>query len=353
MSDKNTTARVAGFSKRLINVLEGDVLPQLQFYMTHHCNLACRGCYMCANPARPSQCIPSSDIEYYMKCFLGLSDFNKAVCFSGGEIFILPVQYLEYNIQKALDSGLIVEIKTNGAWIDNDAYAKDVFDMLRGLRVPRGICATDDEIKDFLSGIPKSTQQKLGKAGLRRLLEKQYEIAALDMAISVDDTLHPGKSAQWFKKIADCITADKRLNKNVELCTFTVAPSASFFENRVLADNGLHKHSLVDYNCDCGQRFKFMINGKTVNAVFGEMVDVSAPHLPEDDMKITLPQADGGDRLVFFFHPDRTVCFENIWMQPVGRVSYVDKRGNYKNLDQLINEMYIKMVRDFKQKISR
>ncbi len=352
MSDKNTTARIAGFSKHLINVLENDVQPQLQFYMTQHCNLACQGCYMMANPSRPAQCIPSSDIEYYMKCFRDLPDFNQAVCFSGGEIFTLPVQYLEYNIQKALDLSLAVELKTNGAWVDNDAAAKDIFSMLRRLRVPRAIAATDNEITDFLSGIPESTRQKLGKNGLLELLQKHYEVAALDMAISVDNTLHPSKSAQWFKKIVDSITADKMLNKNVELCTFTVLPSASFFENRVLADNGLHK-SMTYYNSDCGQQFTFMINGKTVYATFGEMVDVFAPHLPEDDAKITLPQFRGSDRLVFFFHPDRTVSFENIWMQPVGRVSYVDKSGNYKNLNQLLNEMYTKMISDFKQKISR
>lgn len=66
------------------------------------------------------------------------------------------------------------------------------------------------------------------------MFKKLPTTLCLSMAVSVDDKLHPAQSADWFVKIADPITNDKKLRRGVNLKTFTLSDSVSLLESRVL-----------------------------------------------------------------------------------------------------------------------
>lgn len=321
-----------------------DIVPQ--FYMTHYCNLACPGCYMAAGPHQSKAYIPSADIDFYLREFNKNSYFPGNVTFSGGEIFSLPIEYLKYNIQNALDLGMFTEIKTNGSWVDNPVCSDLIFEMLADLSVPRRLNVIDTEQGEFLRGKLLS----MGKEKIwKKVCDKFGTFAALSMAVSVDDKIHPRRSAQWFAAIANRITADDALSQNVELKSFSFKESANFLRQNVLNNPQL---GVSDLHSDAGV-YSYKVGKGTIRSYVGDFINTAAPLSPAQAADIVIPRGNGHRFVVFFFWPDRTVSFENSAFHPVGRVPYLDSHGKYKSLNTLVQEMGIKMISDYQNSIGR
>lgn len=304
MRDRPTDLDKKIFVNNLLSILfaGNDIKISLHFYMTHYCNLRCPGCYMAAGPHRSQAVISLRDIDFYMRQFSKISDFDKNVVFSGGEIFTLSLDYLQYNIQNALDLGMNTEVKTNGTWVRSGRRADKIFDMLRGLKMRQ----------------------------------------PLDMAVSVDNKIHPAYSADCFVDIATRLAGDDKLSKNIILKSFSFIESAQFFQSHVF--NRLTVRDFSDFSdCICTYR----VGKLRVGSVFGNFIDSTAPQSAVDASNIVY-SAFGDDAVVtFFFHPDGTVGFENAALQSVGRVPYIDAHGKYKSPECLVNEMAVKMIQDY------
>ncbi len=352
MRNSEINQRVAMFELKLFNVLydKHNLQYETLFYLTEHCNLRCPGCYMHAGPNVDKKLLPTHDIEHFLHAFKRLDNYNRAAVFSGGEIFTAPTNYLEYNIQNALDSVDHLQLKTNGSWINNKTRADEIFKMLGDFNVPRGLVVTDEQIKEFLSRF-KLWYRLTHRNQIREQLFQEFPtVPALDLCVSVDNKIHPAKSAYWFREIANRVARDENLSKNISLKTFSFVESQNFFIDKVLVPM---RERISDMMRHSDGLFSYSIDGVDVLSFFGEFTDVSKPASPADATNIGVMGPDGKMRIVFYFYPDRTVSFCSDDYRDVGRISYVDSRGGYKCFDQLRREMMSTMVDQYRRQISR
>ena len=326
---------------------------EVMFYLTQRCNLACNGCYMHAGPDVSWNTLPISDVSFYLSEFEKVPNFTHGVVFSGGEVFAAPINYVEGAAHKVLDRGWQLQIKTNGSWVENPQKRDAVVAMLRRLQPDRGLCATENEIHQFLGRIPKPVARILGPDIMRMwMYHKLPTVSMLDMAVSVDDLLHPAKSAQWFADIAKLITSDKRLRDKVNLKTFTLNESAGFFEHYVLGNPQLGATNVVRPSEK--NALHYNINGCRAEAYFGDYVDVGRVSAVDKLSNIVMPSlGDSSGRLVYCFYPDKTVGFDCYYLESVGRVPYVDGQGRRKSFARLQRDMYTQLVLDYMRAISK
>ncbi len=350
--DKNIKDFATRVSYVLNNTKDYDV--DLQFYLTDWCDLGCRGCYMKPKLKSESAVLSASDVDFYLKEFEKVPGFYNTVVFSGGEIFNYPLVRLERNIHSVLDRGWYLQLKTNGSWVAEPGSSKSIFRMLKRLEPGRGMLATNDEVSRFVSRIPKSVLKLLGRERVVKLLFKVFPSdSLLDLAVSVDDRLHPEKSADWFAEIASVISSDRHLRKNINLKTFTVSGSSNFFGIHVLSHPKIVKRIKNLKRKPEAGCLVYTVNGKRVESFFGDFVDVD--NIP-DFQKISefvLPSVDGESmgRLVYCFHPDKTVGLDSCYLESVGRVPYIDASGKRKSFSQINQEIQKKLIEDYKQSL--
>ncbi len=338
------------FSKYVSDVMNntGKYDVDLQFYLTQNCNLGCRGCYMKAKPSSNRDIIPASDIDFYLNEFANVPGFYDTVVFSGGEIFNDSLTALERNAHNVLDRGWHLQLKTNGSWVTKPELRNSIFRMFYRLEPGRGMLASEEDMERFLAYIPKPVLKMLGRERVVKLLFKYLPTASLlDLAVSVDDKLHPAESADWFAQIVNHISRDDELKEKVKLKTFTVKDSKNFFKSKVL------HHPKIDI-----RKIKWMpesgcveykVNGMPVESFFGDFVDIY--NVPEFQKisEFVLPSVDGdtAGRLVYCFHPDKTVGLDSCYLESVGRVPYLDAAGQCKPFAQINQEIQQKLISDY------
>ena len=305
---------------------------------------------MHANPNVPSDIMSRSDVDFYLNQFADVSGFCKSVVFSGGEIFVSPIDYLQENAQNVLKRGWHLQLKTNGAWIKNPKLAHDVGEMLLNLNPRYGICASAEDIKQSIMKIPRPFRKWLGYA----LVRKKFPlVSSLDMAISVDNILHPAQSADWFLEIVKMISGNKKLRESVELKTFSFDSSADFFQDNVLEKPGVN---VKDFKKHPGKwLFKYSINGKRIESYFGKFVDTAQIPVSQKIREFVLPPIDtlAQGRLVYSFYPDKTVGLDSCWLETVGRVPYVDANGKCKTFARINQDIQKKLIADYSQAIAK
>ncbi|MBD5391470.1 radical SAM protein [bacterium] len=307
MANMPTDLEKQTFVRNIVSTLfeKNNLGIMAQFYLTHYCDLRCPGCYMAAGPHRSRAAMPVADIDFYLSEFFKLPYFTPYVVFSGGEIFTLPVEYLEYNIKGALDLGLHVQIKTNGMWA-RDARRRDaIFNMLRNL--------------------PTTNR--------------------FSMAVSVDDKIHPRASADCFVDIASRIGADKKLSKKVALKSSGFRDGIKFFDAHVINNPRL---DILDFwSNDKKTIYQYQVGDAVIESFFDDFVDVNAEYGARVTSDITINTPGGGHSVVLYFHPDGTVGFENAAFQSIGRVPYIDAHGGYKSINTLVNEIAARAISDY------
>lgn len=340
------------FSTRVSNVLNNtkDYDVDLQFYLTDSCNLGCNGCYMKSKPMLNRNIIPASDINFYLNEFANVPGFYNTVVFTGGEIFSDSVIALERNAHNVLDRGWHLQLKTNGAWVMQPQLRTSVIRMLDRLEPGRGMLATEEDMRRFLSRIPKPVLKMLGRDRVIKLLFKVMPSASLlDLAVSVDDKLHPAESADWFVEIANLISRDRYLRKNLNLKSFTVNDSKKFFDDKVLGHPELKIKKVETYpEVGC---LKYNVNGMPVESYFGDFVDVDNVPQFKKVSEFVLPSVEGdtAGRLVYCFHPDKTVGLDSCYLESVGRVPYLDAAGKRKPFAQINQEIGQKLIADYER----
>ena len=299
---------VDSYSKRISDIIYDMKNYEIEvlFYLTQHCNLGCRGCYMRSSPNAPRDVLPYADIRFYSDEFAKVPTFINCVVFSGGEIFTAPIKYVESCANMVLGRGMELQLKTNGAWGADAQKQKSVVNMLRNLKPGRD----------------------------------------LSMAVSVDDKLHPVQSADWFVKIADLIANDKKLRNRVNLKTFTVADSVPLLDSRVLNNPKLN---IENFEKIPGIRAaRYTINGVWVESCVGKFVDVRAVPVVQKLTDIVVPPICGArGRLVYCFYPDGTVGINGSYLESVGRVPFKTDKGGYKSFAQIQEDIHQKLVSDY------
>ena len=347
--------KVQDYASKVSNIIydTANYETEVLFYLTQHCNLVCDGCYMQAGPDVPRNTLPVSDLSFYLSEFDKVPNFTHGVVFSGGEVFSAPINYVEAAAHNVLDRGWQLQFKTNGSWVQNPQKRDAVVAMLGRLQPHRGLCATEDEVLQFLRRIPKPIARVLGPKILEMwMYHKLPTTSMLDMAVSVDDLLHPAKSAQWFVDIAELITSNRRLRNKVNLKTFTLNESAGFFENYVLGNPQLGATNVV--RAKNKNALRYDINGCRAEAYFGDYVDVGKVSPVDKLSNIVMPSlGDSAGRLVYCFYPDKTVGFDCYYLESVGRVPYVDGQGRRKSFARLQRDMYTQLVLDYARAISK
>lgn len=320
---------------------------ELLFYLTQHCNLRCDGCYMRSSPNAPRNVLPCADIKFYLDEFAKVPTFTNSVVFSGGEIFTAPINYVRTCANMVLDRGCGLQLKTNGAWVADAQKQKSVVNMLRNLKPGRGLTADVEQVRDWLGKQPRWLFRVLGRDVLCWWMYKKLPTTSLlSMAVSVDDKLHPAQSADWFVKIADLITNDKKLRDRVKLKTFTLSDSVSLLESRVLNNPQLAVQNFEQMPQKWAA--KYTINGAWVESYVGDFVDVGAVLDIKKLSEIVMPPiGDARGRLVYCFYPDGTVGFDCNYLESVGRVSYRGVDGKCKSLDQIKHDIHNKLVADY------
>ncbi len=319
------------------------------FYLTRHCNLCCKGCYMRSSPKSSRDVLPYADLDFFLNEFGKMPNFTNSVTFSGGEIFTTPINYLTACSHMVLDRGWGLQLKTNGAWVMDKQKRGAVVNMLRQLQPSRGLLATSDEINSFLASKPKWLLRLLGTDLVRWWMFKRLPTAsALSMAVSVDDTLHPAQSADWFINIVNMVAGDKKLRDKIDLKTFTLEYAIPLLELEILNNPDL---KIKDFCSMPGRRAaKYSINGVKVESYTGEFVDVGRVPAVKKLTEITVPPlGDASGRLVYCFYPDGTVGFDCNYLESVGRVPYKNAVGKYKTLPQIQDDIHRKLVADYTQ----
>ena len=313
--------------------------------------LSCDGCYMSASPRMTGNVLPENDIVFYLDEFEKVPQFTHNVVFSGGEIFTTEIPYLEYNINQVLNRGVALQLKTNGSWVQNENTRDAVLGMLRRLKPGRGLMASTQQVETFFANKPRWLLRLLGRDIVRRWLYWNLPtVSLLSMAVSVDDKLHPKKSAQWFLDIVNSFAEDKRLNQNIDLKTFTVSESKVFLGKNVLNRSGcVQKDKKADKNL-----LKYTLNGVPVESYFGDFVDVNQiTHREKLENFVLPPLGDARGRLVYCFYPDKTVGLDSCYLQSVGRVSYIGDDGKRKSLDKIRHDILVQLVLDYQRAISK
>ena len=343
---------VDSYSKRISDIIYDTKNYEIEvlFYLTQHCNLGCRGCYMRSSPNSPRNVLPYDDLNFYLNQFDNVPNFTNMVTFSGGEIFTAPINYVRTCANMVLDRGWGLQLKTNGAWVMQPQLRASVIRMLDRLEPGRGMLATEEDMKQFLSRIPKPVLKMLGRDRVIKLLFKVMPSASLlDLAVSVDDKLHPAESADWFVEIANLISRDRYLRKNLNLKSFTVNDSKKFFDDKVLGHPELKIKKVENYpEVDC---LKYNVNGMPVESYFGDFVDVDNVPQFKKVFEFVLPSVEGdtAGRLVYCFHPDKTVGLDSCYLESVGRVPYLDAAGKRKPFAQINQEIGQKLIADYER----
>lgn len=343
---------VDDFSKNVSDVINntGRYDVDLQFYMTDSCNLGCNGCYMKSKPMLNRNIIPASDINFYLNEFAKVPGFYNTVVFSGGEVFNTSIVSLERNAHNVLDRGWHLQLKTNGSWVTQPQRCRSVMRMLDRLEPGRGMLASEEDIEQFLGHIPRPVLKMLGRDRVVKLLFKFMPTASLlDLAVSVDDKLHPAESADWFVKIANLISRDGYLRENINLKSFTVNASKKFFEDKVLGHPELKVKKIEP--CPEAGCVKYNVNGMLVESFFGDFVDVDNVPQFKKISEFVLPSVEGdtAGRLVYCFHPDKTVGLDSCYLESVGRVPYLDAAGKRKPFAQINQEIGKKLIADYER----
>ncbi len=323
----------------------------LQFYLTQKCNLACPGCYMSASPRASGDVLPTYDADFYLKEFEKVPQFTESVVLTGGEIFTAPIGYVEWISHQVLDRGWGLQLKTNGSWVCDEFMRGAVPAMLRRLQPGRGLIASTEQVSKFFENKPKWLLRLLGRDVVRQWMYKSLPtVSKLSMAVSVDDKLHPKRSAQWIQDIALLLGQDKNLSGKVDLKTFTVSDSKSFFGKNVLNAKGC-----VLQNAKAGANpLKYILNGMPVESYFGNFVDVAQVTEKEKIENFVLPAlGDAQGRLVYCFYPDKTVGLDSCYLQSVGRVPYIGTDRLRKSFDKIRHDIYTQLVLDYQKAIEK
>lgn len=319
------------------------------FYLTRHCDLGCRGCYMRSSPNVPQDLMPYGDLRFYLDELSKIPSFTHSVVFSGGEIFTAPINYVAACSNMVLDRGWGLQLKTNGAWVADDQKSGAVVNMLRQLKPKRGLIADDSQIKNFLRLYPRWLLRLCGRWLMMRKLPTA---SMLSMAVSVDDKLHPARSADWFVKIVDLITNDKKLSDKVCLKSFTVMDSLDLLEKQVINNPQM---KIKDFEQFPGRMAaKYTVNGVNVESYVGDFVDVGNVPMEKKLTEIVVPPLGGSrGRVVYCFYPDGTVGFDCNYLESVGRVPFKTDKGEYKPFAQIQHDIHQKLVSDYARVIQK
>lgn len=316
------------------------------FYLTEYCNLACNGCYMRSSPDKSRDVLPTMDIEFYLHELKKMPNFANTVVFSGGEIFTAPLEYVERNARQVLESGCALQLKTNGMWASVPERCAQVLSMLRRLKPWYGEMQFEHSICDVISDVPSWLSKLVGQIHWN----KKVRVSALDLAISVDNILHPEKSADWFCDIVNTVTADKELADKVNLKSFSFKQSIDFFESRVLNSGKMNVTHFSPHSCI--PMCKYRVNGQRVESYLGEYVDVDQINKRDKLSNIALcPIGNMNGRLVYCFYPDETVGLDCNYLESVGRVPYIDENGEYKTMGRITKDIHDKLVADFRAEL--
>ncbi|MFQ6702954.1 MAG: hypothetical protein ACLRFO_01975 [Alphaproteobacteria bacterium] len=342
---------VDSYSKRISDIIYDTKNYEIEvlFYLTQHCNLGCRGCYMRSSPNVSQNVLPYADLKFYLDEFDKVPAFTNSVVFSGGEIFTAPINYVRACADMVLGRGWGLQLKTNGAWVMDSQKCADVMNMLQNLQPGRGMVAEEKQIHDFLRRYPKWLLRVCGRWLLMR---KMPTTSMLSMAVSVDDKLHPAQSADWFVQIADLITKDKQLRKKVNLKTFTLSESVPLLESRILNNPQLNVQNFEKMPQKWAA--KYMINGVRVESYVGDFVDVGNVPMEKKLTEIVVPPLGGSHgRVVYCFYPDGTAGFDCNYLESVGRVPFKTDKGEYKSFAQIQHDIHEKLVSDYARVIQK
>ncbi len=353
MNNTDIRRRVNSFAENLSGIMndQNNSQYELLFYMTRRCNLMCPGCYMMGQGASDTRTMDSADIDFYVNEFKKERRFKNSVVFSGGEIFVLPTKYLEYNISHTLNTNGALHLKTNGSWIENKYHSDEIFEMMSGLNVPRGLYVDDTQIHAYLTKFSKKYIEKNRQKVLERMMAELPTVSALDLCMSVDNKIHPEKSADWFCDIVRRVGGDKKLAKNLNIKSFSFVDTIDFFDNHVMERL---KRSIKQYTENINVALlEYNVGHAHVESYFGPFVDVRRPFEPETMLKVGKDTGDDGHRVVFHFFPDKTVAFCTDNFHFVGRVPYVTMRGRYKSVAELRHDMFNRVVDEYRYAIKR
>lgn len=342
---------VDSYSKRISDIIYDTKNYEIEvlFYLTQHCNLGCRGCYMRSSPNVSQNVLPYADLKFYLDEFDKVPAFTNSVVFSGGELFTAPINYVRACADMVLGRGWGLQLKTNGAWVMDTQKCADVMNMLQNLQPGRGMVADEKQIHDFLRRYPKWLLRVCGRWLLMR---KMPTTSMLSMAVSVDDKLHPAQSADWFVQIADLITKDKQLRKKVNLKTFTLSESVPLLESRILNNPKLNIENFEKMPQKWAA--KYTINGVRVESFVGDFVDVGNVPMEKKLTEIVVPPLGGSHgRVVYCFYPDGTVGFDCNYLESVGRVPFKTDKGEYKSFAQIQHDIHKKLVSDYARVIQK
>jgi pyruvate-formate lyase-activating enzyme len=316
----------------------------LQFYLIDWCNCSCPGCYRRSGPHGSKNSPPEKDIEHIVKMFGRLPNFGNSIGFSGGEPFGLAADKLGRILQIGLDSGSHVELVTNASW----ARDPEKFKMLSDLNVPKGYSIDPAKLEE----IAKSTKgwKKLSLEERRKkIYEKLSLISMLGVTVSVDNLIHSARSADDFVTLAKTITTDPALSDKVNLGVATFIDCKDWFSDQVLYNPELNCSDIVENK----EHFEFNINGCPAVGLYQEFGDPDGPETPDMQGQIVYsdPDKENSRKMIFYCWPDRTIGFQNELGNPIGRVSYINKRGGYKRRKTLLQDILLKLVTDYSEKI--
>ena len=328
----------------LCNVNHYDV--EALFYLTQHCNLACNGCYMGGSPNKSKDVLPTLDIDFYINELKKIPNFSRTVVFSGGEIFTAPIEYVERNARMVLDAGCALQIKTNGSWVQDADKRDQVLGMLRRLEPWYGSLNYEYSINDIVANVPKYLRNLAGAVRWNKVVT----VPALDLAVSVDNILHPAKSADWFCDIVNTVTADSELAHKVNLKSFGFFQSADFFCDKVFRGNKM-KITHLGAHSDIPM-CKYRVNGARVESYFGDFVNVNAVNkISKLSNFVMCPIGPSQGRLIYCFYPDETVGLDCLYLESVGRVPYIGADGKYKSMNQINKDIHDKLVADYRAEL--
>ena len=318
---------------------------ELQFYLTERCDLACRGCYMNASPAAAPDQLPAEHVLQILKAFGKLDGFNNTVAFTGGEARLIGTGKLGGILQSTLDMGVAAELKTNMAWVPNPKKSGEMFDMLSNLKVPWSIHITTEA--EFTNYIRKLVTENPGatKEEIIKKCDAEYPPAPmLTLAGSVDNLIHPAKSAEWFATLAKRIATDEKLRNNMNLGVSVFNDSFDWFLDTVIKNPEL---GCRDFNRR-GNRFGFSIDGYKIVGLRDKFLNPKDPEDPEDMWRVVFNGGKKGiGRLVLYFYPDQTVGFETHGLHSVARVPYLTRNGKVKDWNTMANDMLIQLMNDY------
>ena len=321
------------------------------FYLTQNCNLTCRGCYMRELNDNHGKTMPANDVLRYLRMMHKQEHFFGSVVFSGGEIFTLPTQYLQTNVQNAVDINEHIHLKTNLSWIQNPQTANEIFNMLKNINADKLLTATDQEINDFLSKIGKEKCLELGHNRLHKMmLEHLPSVPPIDICTSIDNKIHPHSCSQWFISAINKLSQDTLLNEKVQLKTFSFLESFDFFVKNILKSPKLKIENIETFG-EYNEILTYTANGINITSFFGQYFDTKQKFSPET-MTDVIVESPSGPRIVYYFYPDRTVALDAN-MRPVGRISYVTKTGNLKSIKQIQQEIAKRATQEYAHLITR